>query len=78
MESKGGKNSSIIFCTNGILLRVLVSRGADISNADATSKPLKDGLKEITHIVVVCIMMSCYLKLASFACICLNLRLTRQ
>ncbi|KAH7661050.1 RNA helicase protein [Dioscorea alata] len=52
MESKGGKNSSIMFCTNGILLRVLVSRGADISNADAASKPLKDGLKEITHIVV--------------------------
>ncbi|KAJ0980405.1 hypothetical protein J5N97_008660 [Dioscorea zingiberensis] len=52
MEAKGGKNSSIIFCTNGILLRLLVSRGADISNVDAANKPLKDGLLEITHIIV--------------------------
>uniref|UniRef100_A0A7N2MTK1 RNA helicase n=1 Tax=Quercus lobata TaxID=97700 RepID=A0A7N2MTK1_QUELO len=28
LESKGGRNSSIVFCTNGILLRVLISEGA--------------------------------------------------
>lgn len=30
-ESKGGKNSSIMFCTNGVLLKVLIDRGANAS-----------------------------------------------
>ncbi|CAN1229354.1 DExH-box ATP-dependent RNA helicase DExH6 [Linum perenne] len=32
LESKGSRNSSIVFCTNGILLRVLVSGGMSLSS----------------------------------------------
>ncbi|KAL8147578.1 hypothetical protein AgCh_005047 [Apium graveolens] len=50
MESEGGRNSSIIFCTTGVLLRVLVSMGSNeesskIRNAIA-------GPHGITHIIV--------------------------
>ncbi|KAJ7965034.1 DExH-box ATP-dependent RNA helicase [Quillaja saponaria] len=49
LESKGGRHSSILLCTNGVLLRVLVSKNAD--------KPKKEGMRVddysgITHIVM--------------------------
>lgn len=53
LESKGGKHSSIVFCTNGVLLRVLVSRGAGGSNGEASNRHLKHRLSDITHIIVV-------------------------
>ncbi|CAH2038738.1 unnamed protein product [Thlaspi arvense] len=40
LQSKGGKHSSVVFCTNGILLRVLVGKGGGSSVPD------------ITHIIV--------------------------
>lgn len=52
LESKAGRHSSIVFCTNGILLRMLVSRGADRSKADASNKETKHNLADITHIIV--------------------------
>ncbi|KAF8043525.1 hypothetical protein BT93_A1751 [Corymbia citriodora subsp. variegata] len=52
LESKGGKHSSIVFCTNGVLLRILVSRGAGKSNGEASNRHLKHCLSDITHIIV--------------------------
>ncbi|KAG7573143.1 R3H domain [Arabidopsis suecica] len=40
LQSKGGRHSSVVFCTNGILLRVLVGKGSVSSVSD------------ITHIIV--------------------------
>ncbi|XP_020599675.1 DExH-box ATP-dependent RNA helicase DExH6-like isoform X2 [Phalaenopsis equestris] len=51
-ESKGGKNSSIMFCTNGILLRLLIGRGANASEMAKKKGSKKDTLLEITHIIV--------------------------
>lgn len=53
LESKGGKNSSIMFCTNGVLLRLLISRGANSSKAETGNKSLEDSIMGITHIIVV-------------------------
>ncbi|CAI9754477.1 unnamed protein product [Fraxinus pennsylvanica] len=44
LESKGGKHSSLLFCTNGILLRVLVSKGA--------SKGSENYVSDMTHIIM--------------------------
>ncbi|KAA8524176.1 hypothetical protein F0562_010392 [Nyssa sinensis] len=52
LESKGGRHSSVIFCTNGILLRVLVSKGSGRLKTEASKKPAKDDVSEITHIIV--------------------------
>ncbi|GAB2282467.1 hypothetical protein Dimus_017010 [Dionaea muscipula] len=52
LESKGGKHSSIVFCTNGILLRVLVSRGSAGFKAGASRKLSKRDIGDFTHIVV--------------------------
>lgn len=41
LQSKGGRHSSVVFCTNGILLRVLVGKGSVSCVSD------------ITHIIVV-------------------------
>ncbi|KAG0500743.1 hypothetical protein HPP92_000815 [Vanilla planifolia] len=49
LESKGGKQSSIMFCTNGILLRLLIGRGNRINKK---IPPAKDTLLEISHIIV--------------------------
>ncbi|XP_057792860.1 DExH-box ATP-dependent RNA helicase DExH6 isoform X2 [Salvia miltiorrhiza] len=46
METKGGRNSSLVFCTNGVLLRVLVSKGK------SRSKKTKSALANLTHIIV--------------------------
>ncbi|KAI4308138.1 hypothetical protein L6164_031242 [Bauhinia variegata] len=48
LESKGGKNSSIVLCTTGILLRMLVSCGFSGSRARTT----KGDLSGITHIIM--------------------------
>ncbi|CAN0897445.1 DExH-box ATP-dependent RNA helicase DExH6 [Linum grandiflorum] len=50
LESKGGRHSSIVFCTNGVLLRVLVSSGTSLSSS--SSKPDIEELSGITHIIV--------------------------
>ncbi|KAL5976172.1 hypothetical protein ACLOJK_020502 [Asimina triloba] len=42
LESKGGKNTSIMFCTNGVLLRMLIGVGSGTSNEEATNESLKD------------------------------------
>lgn len=50
MESSGGRHSSIVFCTNGVLLRILVN------TSKLNKKALqgeKDDVSEITHIIVV-------------------------
>lgn len=41
LQSKGGRHSSVVFCTNGILLRVLVGKGS------------VSYISDITHIIVV-------------------------
>lgn len=46
LDTKGGRNSSIVFCTTGIMLRVLVSSGSNGSQAGAVN------LSQITHIIV--------------------------
>ncbi|OAY81438.1 putative ATP-dependent RNA helicase YTHDC2 [Ananas comosus] len=52
LESKGGKNSSIMFCTNGVLLRLLIGRGANISKSEVTKRSKEDSIMGITHIIV--------------------------
>ncbi|KAB8472942.1 hypothetical protein FH972_025307 [Carpinus fangiana] len=52
LESMGGRNSSIVFCTNGILLRVLISCGGGRSKREAGMKPAKQDFPDITHIIV--------------------------
>ncbi|XVF60717.1 hypothetical protein PTKIN_Ptkin08bG0070700 [Pterospermum kingtungense] len=42
LESKGGRHSSIIFCTNGVLLRVLVSN----------SRSKRQDISDMTHIIM--------------------------
>ncbi|CAN1229356.1 DExH-box ATP-dependent RNA helicase DExH6 [Linum perenne] len=49
LESKGSRNSSIVFCTNGILLRVLVSGGMSLSSPSSIQG---EELSGITHIIV--------------------------
>ncbi|XP_039047444.1 DExH-box ATP-dependent RNA helicase DExH6-like isoform X2 [Hibiscus syriacus] len=41
LESKGGRHSSIVFCTNGMLLRVLVSN----------SRSKREDISDMTHII---------------------------
>ncbi|CAI8586746.1 unnamed protein product [Vicia faba] len=48
LESKGGKQSSIVLCTTGVLLRVLVSKGSRRSKM----KHMKDEISDITHIIM--------------------------
>ncbi|XP_058743045.1 DExH-box ATP-dependent RNA helicase DExH6 isoform X2 [Vicia villosa] len=48
LESKGGKQSSIVLCTTGLLLRVLVSKGSRRSKM----KHVKDEISDITHIIM--------------------------
>ncbi|XWS41018.1 hypothetical protein CRYUN_Cryun17cG0045200 [Craigia yunnanensis] len=42
LESKGGRRSSIVFCTNGVLLRVLVSN----------SRSKREDISDMTHIIM--------------------------
>ncbi|KAL6529829.1 hypothetical protein OROGR_015452 [Orobanche gracilis] len=50
MESKGGMHSPLVFCTNGILLRVLVGRGS--GGTKEFSKKMANSDFDITHIIV--------------------------
>ncbi|XP_004491282.2 DExH-box ATP-dependent RNA helicase DExH6-like isoform X1 [Cicer arietinum] len=50
LESKGGKQSSIVLCTTGVLLRVLVSSGS--RSRRLRMKHGKDGISGITHIIM--------------------------
>lgn len=50
LESKGGRHSSIVFCTNGVLLRLLVFNGGNRSKE--VSNRAKDDVYSITHIIV--------------------------
>ncbi|XP_031505555.1 DExH-box ATP-dependent RNA helicase DExH6 isoform X2 [Nymphaea colorata] len=50
LESEGGKHSSIMFCTNGILLRLLIGMGAGTSKKEAKLDEAE--AHEITHIIV--------------------------
>ncbi|CAI9275397.1 unnamed protein product [Lactuca saligna] len=52
LENKGGRHSSIVFCTNGVLLRVLVRAGNGRSGREASAKMVKDTFPDITHIIV--------------------------
>lgn len=52
LEGRGGKHSSLVFCTNGVLLRVLVSKGTSRSKKKKASKNVQSTLSEITHIIV--------------------------
>ncbi|KAI3728618.1 hypothetical protein L6452_17257 [Arctium lappa] len=52
LETKGGKHSSIVFCTTGVLLRVLVKAGSGRSRREATTKMFKDAFPDMTHIIV--------------------------
>ncbi|KAL6845214.1 hypothetical protein ACP4OV_024709 [Aristida adscensionis] len=52
LESKGGKNSSIMFCTNGVLLRLLIGRGADTPKSRKSKSSLDDAILGISHIIV--------------------------
>ncbi|KAL3510037.1 hypothetical protein ACH5RR_029438 [Cinchona calisaya] len=52
MECKGGKHSSIVFCTNGVLLRVLVSKGRERMGKNHSKKVARDEVSDITHIIV--------------------------
>nr|XP_009399067.1 PREDICTED: DExH-box ATP-dependent RNA helicase DExH6 [Musa acuminata subsp. malaccensis]XP_009399068.1 PREDICTED: DExH-box ATP-dependent RNA helicase DExH6 [Musa acuminata subsp. malaccensis] len=52
LESKGGKQSSIMFCTNGVLLRLLISRGSNLSSAEAGRRQMEDCFQGITHVIV--------------------------
>ena len=56
MESKGGRHSSIVLCTNGILLRVLISEGLGKLTTEASEKSRKNVVSDLTHIIVVCFL----------------------
>ncbi|GMH15707.1 hypothetical protein Nepgr_017548 [Nepenthes gracilis] len=47
LESKGGRHSSILLCTNGVLLRVLVSKGIEFQAGTADRE-----ISDMTHIIV--------------------------
>ncbi|KAF6172302.1 hypothetical protein GIB67_024924 [Kingdonia uniflora] len=52
LEAKGGKHSSIMFCTNGVLLRVLVGNGTGKHNPKDTTESPNSSSFSITHIIV--------------------------
>ncbi|KAL7128647.1 hypothetical protein ABFS83_13G008200 [Erythranthe nasuta] len=52
LETKGGRNSSLVFCTNGVLLRLLVEKGSTKKKTKSSKKKKPNALSEITHIVV--------------------------
>lgn len=56
LENKGGRHSSIVLCTNGILLRVLISEGLGKLTMEASEKSRKNVVSDLTHIIVVCIL----------------------
>ncbi|KAL9241714.1 hypothetical protein vseg_015792 [Gypsophila vaccaria] len=51
LDTAGGRHSSVLFCTNGVLLRVLVSGGVPGSES-ASSNASRKIMSELTHIIV--------------------------
>ncbi|XP_074309023.1 DExH-box ATP-dependent RNA helicase DExH6 [Silene latifolia] len=51
LETKGGRQTSVMFCTTGVLLKVLVSGGANGSQSESSNHSRKV-ISEITHIIV--------------------------
>lgn len=73
LESRGGKHTSVVFCTNGVLLRLLVGRGA--SKLEASDKPVKDDISALTHILVVlylCILTNVIFEYHNILCCLLH------
>lgn len=52
LESKGGRHSSIVFCTSGVFLRVLVSKGGPGTGRKRSKRPARNEASDITHIIV--------------------------
>lgn len=55
LESKGGKHSSLMFCTNGVLLRKLIGSGSQHSHTDARQQSQSTSNSygiDATHIIV--------------------------
>ncbi|KAL8160936.1 hypothetical protein V2J09_012425 [Rumex salicifolius] len=52
LESRGGRQSSLMLCTNGILLRLLVTDGLVGSDRGSSSRAEFSTLSQITYIVV--------------------------
>eukprot|EP00252_Welwitschia_mirabilis_P000323 TRINITY_DN10359_c0_g1_i1.p1 TRINITY_DN10359_c0_g1~~TRINITY_DN10359_c0_g1_i1.p1 ORF type:complete len:1207 (+),score=276.23 TRINITY_DN10359_c0_g1_i1:189-3809(+) len=55
METKGGRHSSIMFCTNGVLLRKLVATGNQVSRSDVEHQRRRKNKTSgifATHIIV--------------------------
>ncbi|KAK9749788.1 hypothetical protein RND81_02G150200 [Saponaria officinalis] len=51
LDTAGGRHSSVLFCTNGVLLRVLVSGGVTGSQPESSNASRKV-MSELTHIIV--------------------------
>ncbi|KAK9052590.1 hypothetical protein SSX86_029219 [Deinandra increscens subsp. villosa] len=52
LETKGGMHSSIVFCTTGLLLRILVKAANSIAGKEKSAETVKDAFPDITHIIV--------------------------
>ncbi|KAJ0446580.1 putative RNA helicase [Helianthus annuus] len=52
LDTKGGRHSSVVFCTNGVLLRILVHAGNTLAGKEKSAKTVKDAFPDITHIIV--------------------------
>lgn len=52
LEYKGGRHSSLVFCTNGILLRILVGKGTSRTESKKASEKAQTALSDLTHIIV--------------------------
>ncbi|KAI3812290.1 hypothetical protein L1987_16997 [Smallanthus sonchifolius] len=52
LERKGGRHSSIVFCTNGVLVRVLINSGKGTPGKEKSAKMVKNAFSDITHIIV--------------------------
>ena len=58
LESKGGKHSSLMFCTNGVLLRKLVGGNIRNNSEGTTDEPEEFTGLDATHVIVVSLVTS--------------------
>lgn len=58
LESKGGKHSSLMFCTNGVLLRKLVGWNMQNNSEDTTNEAEEFTGLDATHVIVVSLVSS--------------------
>ena len=56
LESRGGKHSSLMFCTNGVLLRKLVGQNIRDDSEGTTDTPEQFTGLDATHVIVVSLM----------------------